>query len=154
MYLAGVIVSSNILHEQNHKNLGFLVYAMCDHAPEVRHLPICIAVYKSTNLPNGPVDKLLFLPAPLVPHFLSIRHLISHSPACMCGIHPWHFYVSACLGASVYLRDHNCIRVCVSLCVRAHVCVCLPPQGKAPDGLKTTNNLPDPLIILSDSISS
>lgn len=38
--------------------------------------------------------------------------------------------------------------VSVCMCVYVH-----GPQDKAPNGLKTTNNLPDPLIIFSDSIS-
>lgn len=46
-----------------------------------------------------------------------------------------------------YLQAHGCIwGVCV--------CVCVVPKGIAPDGLKTMNNLSDPLIVFSDSISS
>lgn len=40
------------------------------------------------------------------------------------------------------------VRVCV------YWCASFPPRGMAPDGLKTMNNPSDPLIILSDSISS
>lgn len=54
----------------------------------------------------------------------------------------------------LYICEHiTAYKVCVYVYVCVRVCV-YAPQGKAPDGLKTMNNLPDPLIILSDSISS
>lgn len=156
----GMVVSSNVLHEQNQEKLGFLMYVVRDHAPELRRLPICIAVCKSINLPGGPVDKpLLFFFPPLWSLIFSLSVTLSRIrlPVCVAFTPGIFMFLHAL--ALLYIYELMTAKECACLCVfvcQVCVCVrvCLPPQGEAPDGLKTTNNLPDPLIILSDSISS
>lgn len=71
----------------------------------------------------------------------------------------FHLFVIFLLAVCLCLCWHSCRHFSACLHMkRVCVCVCLSlytvSQGVAPDGPETMNNLPDPLIILSDSISS